>query len=114
MAFPTPNPAPISLTAYDIHAFNGHTCLTEVHQILTNFAHMQSHVCLPATSHLPLGMLLANSNKWMVICMLIKEEWKCLATIKQIIDLIDANNAEIEELYDESCIIHDDTWGTLA
>ncbi|KAF8657397.1 hypothetical protein AX14_007887 [Amanita brunnescens Koide BX004] len=114
MAFPTPNPAPISLTAYNVHAFNGHTHLTAIHQLLTDFAHMQSHVCLPTTSHLPPGTLLANNNEWLTICSLIKEEQKCLMTIKQIIELIDTNDAEIEELYDESRLIHDGSWGTLA
>jgi hypothetical protein len=46
--------------------------------------------------------------------MLIKEEWKCLTTIKQIIDLINTNNAKIKELYDESRLIHNRTWGTLT
>ena len=59
-------------------------------------------------------MLLANNNERSTIHMLIKEERKCLATIKQIIDLIDTNDAEIEELYDESRLIHDGPWGTLA
>ena len=45
---------------------------------------------------------------------LIKEERKRLATIKQVIDLIDINDVEIEELYDESCLIYDGSWGTLA
>ncbi|KAF8640165.1 hypothetical protein AX14_010014 [Amanita brunnescens Koide BX004] len=107
MSFPTPNPAPISLSTYDVHAFNGRTHLTEIHQLLTDFAHMQSHIHLAATSSLPLGMLFANEHERKTIRLLIKEEWKCLATIKQIIELIDTNNAEIEELYDESCLIHD-------
>ena len=34
--------------------------------------------------------------------LLIKGERKCLMTIKQVIDLIDTNDAEIEELYNES------------
>ncbi|KAF8655489.1 hypothetical protein AX14_008140 [Amanita brunnescens Koide BX004] len=114
MAFPTPNPAPILLTAYDVHAFNGHTHLTEIHQLLTDFAHMQSHVHLPTTSHLPPGTLLANNNERSTIHVLIKEEQKHLTTIKQIIDLINTNNTEIEELYDESRLIHDRSWGTLA
>ena len=45
---------------------------------------------------------------------LIKEEWKHLTTIKQIIDLIDTNDAKIEELYDKSRLIHNGSWGTLA
>ena len=106
MAFPTPNPTPVSLTTYDVHAFNGCTRLTEIHQLLTDFAHMQSHVHLPAASHLPPGMLLANNNEQLTICALIKEEQKCLMTIKQIINLIDTNDAEIEELYDKSRLIH--------
>ena len=114
MSFPTPNPAPVSLSAYDIQAFNGHTCLTKIHQLLTDFAHMQSHVCLAAASHLPPGMLFANEHEWKMICLLIKEEWKHLTTIKQIVDLIDTNDAEIEELYDESRLIHNGSWGTLA
>ena len=114
MAFPTPNPTPVSLTAYDIHTFNGCTHLTKIHQLLMDFAHMQSHIYLPATSHLPLGTLLANNNEQAAIHMLIKEERKCLATIKQIIDLIDTNDAKIEELYNESRLIHNGTWGTLA
>ena len=39
---------------------------------------------------------------------------KCLATLKQVIELIDTHDAEIEELYDESRLIHDGSWGTLA
>ena len=114
MSFPTPNPTPISLSAYNVHAFNGHTRLTKIHQLLMDFAHMQSHVRLPATSHLPLGTLLANNNEHSTIHSLIKEERKCLTTIKQVIDLIDTNDAEIEELYDESRLIHNGSWGTLA
>ncbi|KAF8625398.1 hypothetical protein AX14_011624 [Amanita brunnescens Koide BX004] len=114
MSFPTPNPAPVSLSAYDVHAFNGCTRLTEIHQLLTDFAHMQSHVRLPAASHLPPGTLLANNSKRSAICALIKEERKCLATIKQVIDLINTNDAEIEGLYDKSRLIHDGSWGTLA
>jgi hypothetical protein len=114
MSFPTPNPAPVSLSTYDVHAFNGCTCLTEIHQLLTDFAHMQSHVRLPAASHLPLGMLLANNNERLMIHALIKEERKHLAMIKQIIDLIDTNDAEIEELYNKSRLIHNGSWGTLA
>ena len=114
MSFPTPNPAPVSLSAYDVHAFNGQTCLTEIHQLCTDFLHMQSHVRLAAASHLPPGMLLANNNKRSTIHSLIKEERKCLATIKQVIELIDTNDAKIEELYDESCLIHDGSWGTLT
>ena len=49
-----------------------------------------------------------------MIRLLIKEEWKHLTTIKQIVDLIDTNDAEIEELYDESHLIHDGSWGTLT
>ena len=49
-----------------------------------------------------------------MIRLLIKEEWKHLATIKQIIELINTNDAEIEELYDESRLIHDGSWGTLT
>ncbi|KAF8624255.1 hypothetical protein AX14_011801 [Amanita brunnescens Koide BX004] len=49
-----------------------------------------------------------------MIRLLIKEEWKRLATIKQIVDLIDTNDAEIEELYKESRLIHNRSWGTLA
>ncbi|KAF8627515.1 hypothetical protein AX14_011355 [Amanita brunnescens Koide BX004] len=75
---------------------------------------MQSHVCLPAASHLPPGTLLANNNECSTICLLIKEERKRLATIKQVIDLIDTNDAKIKELYDESHLIHDGSWGTLA
>ena len=105
---------PDVLATYNIHAFNGCTHLIEIHQLLTDFAHMQSHVCLPATSHLPLGTLLANNNKWAAIHTLIKEEQKHLATIKQIIDLIDINDAKIEELYNKSRLIHDGSWGTLA
>ena len=114
MSFPTPNPAPISLSAYDVHAFNGRTRLTEIHQLLTDFAHMQSHTRLAAASSLPLGMLFANEHERKTIRLLIKEEWKCLATLKQVIELIDTNDAEIEELYDESRLIHDGSWGTLA
>ncbi|KAF8635762.1 hypothetical protein AX14_010504 [Amanita brunnescens Koide BX004] len=114
MAFPTPNPAPVLLSAYDIHAYNGHIHLTKVHQILTDFAHMQSHIHLPTASHLPPGTLLANANEQLMIHLLIKEEWKCLTTINQIINLINTNNTEIKELYDESRIIHDGTWGTLT
>ena len=114
MAFPTPNPAPISLTAYNVHTFNGHTHLTEIHQLLMDFAHMQSHVRLPAASHLPLGTLLANNNKRAAIHTPIKEEWKRLTTIKQIINLINTNDTEIKELYNESRLIHDRTWGTLT
>ncbi|KAF8639370.1 hypothetical protein AX14_010068 [Amanita brunnescens Koide BX004] len=114
MSFPTPNPTPVSLSAYDIHTFNGRTHLTEIHQLLSDFAHMQSHIRLPTASHLPPGTLLANNSERLAICVLIKEERKRLATIKQVIDLIDTNNAEIEELYNESCLIHDGSWGTLA
>ena len=49
-----------------------------------------------------------------MIRLLIKEEQKRLTTLKQIIELIDTNDAEIEELYDESRLIHDGSWGTLA
>ena len=49
-----------------------------------------------------------------MIRLLVKEERKCLATIKQIIELIDTNDTEIEELYDESRLIHNGSWGTLA
>ena len=114
MSFPTPNPAPISLSAYDVHAFNGHTHLTEIHQLLMDFAHMQSHVCLTAASHLPPGTLFANEHEWKTIRLLIKEERKCLATIKQVIHLINTNDTEIEELYDESRLIHNGSWGTLT
>ena len=72
MSFPTPNPAPVSLSTYDVHAFNGRTCLTEIHQLCTDFLHMQSHTCLAAASHLPPGMLAANNNKRSMICSLIK------------------------------------------
>ncbi|KAF8637083.1 hypothetical protein AX14_010340 [Amanita brunnescens Koide BX004] len=75
---------------------------------------MQSHVCLATASHLPPGMLFANEHEWKMICLLIKEEWKRLTTIKQIVDLIDTNDAEIKELYDKSHLIHDGFWGTLA
>ena len=75
---------------------------------------MQSHVRLPTASHLPPGMLLVNNNERSTIRSLIKEERKRLATIKQVIDLIDTNDAEIEELYNESRLIHDGSWGTLA
>ena len=114
MSFPTPNPAPISLSTYNVHAFNGRTHLTEIHQLLTDFVHMQSHVRLPAARHLPPGTLLANNNERSMIRSLIKEEQKHLTTIKQVIDLIDTNDAEIEELYDESHLIHDGSWGTLT
>jgi hypothetical protein len=59
-------------------------------------------------------MLFANEHEWKMIRLLIKEEWKRLTTIKQIVDLIDTNDAEIEELYDESHLIHDGSWGTLT
>ena len=75
---------------------------------------MQSHVCLTAANSLPPGTLFANEHEWKTICLLIKEERKHLATLKQIIELIDTNDAEIEELYDESRLIHDGSWGTLA
>ncbi|KAF8628957.1 hypothetical protein AX14_011164 [Amanita brunnescens Koide BX004] len=114
MSSPTPNPAPVSLSAYDVHAINGRTRLTEIHQLLTDFAHMQSHVRLAAASHLPPGTLFANEHERKTIRLLIKEEWKRLATIKQIINLINTNDTEIEELYDESRLIHDRSWGTLA
>ena len=114
MSFPTPNPAPVSLTAYDVHAFNGRTRLTEIHQLCTDFLHMQSHTRLAAASHLPPGTLAANNNECSTIRSLIKEERKHLITIKQVIDLIDTNDAEIEELYDESRFIHDGSWGSLA
>ena len=67
MSFPTPNPAPVSLSTYDVHAFNGRTRLT-------------------AASHLPPGMLAVNNNKRSTICSLIKEERKRLITIKQVIN----------------------------
>ena len=127
MSFPTPNPTPVSLSTYDVHAFNSRTRLTKIHQLCTDFLHMQSHVCLAAASHLPPGMLLVNNNKHLTICSLIKEERKhltiCslikeerkhLTTIKQIIELIDTNNTEIEELYNESRLIHDGSWGALG
>ena len=75
---------------------------------------MQSHVRLPTASHLPLGTLLANNNEHSTIRSLIKEERKRLTMIKQVIDLIDTNDAEIEELYNESRLIHNGSWGTLA
>ena len=96
MSFPTPNPTPVSLSAYDVHAFNGRTRLTEIHQLCTDFLHMQSHICLAAASHLPLGTLAANNNKCSTIRLLIKEERKHLITIKQVINLIDTNDAKIE------------------
>ena len=114
MSFPTPNPAPVSLSAYDVHAFNSCTRLTEIHQLLMDFAHMQSHICLAAARSLPPGTLFANEHKQKTIRLLVKEERKRLVTIKQIIELIDTNNAEIKELYDESRLIHDGSWGTLA
>ncbi|KAF8644048.1 hypothetical protein AX14_009509 [Amanita brunnescens Koide BX004] len=114
MSFPTPNPTPVSLSAYDIHTFNGRTHLTEIHQLLTDFAHMQSHIHLTTASHLPLGTLFANEHERKMICLLIKEEQKRLATIKQIVNLIDTNDAKIKELYDRSRLIHDGSWGTLA
>jgi hypothetical protein len=114
MSFPTPNPAPVSLSAYDVHAFNGHTRLTEIHQLLSDFAHMQSHVHLAAANSLPPGTLFANEHERKTIRLLMKEERKCLATLKQIIELIDINGTEIKELYDESRLIHDGSWGTLA
>ena len=49
-----------------------------------------------------------------MIRLLVKEERKHLVTLKQVIELIDTNDAEIEELYDESHLIHDGSWGTLA
>ena len=114
MSFPTPNPAPVSLSAYNIHAFNGRTRLTEIHQLCIDFLHMQSHTRLAAASHLPLGTLAVNNNERSTIRSLIKEEQKRLITIKQVIDLINTNDTEIEELYDESHFIHDRSWGTLA
>ena len=75
---------------------------------------MQSHVRLPTASHLPLGMLLANNSKCSAIHALIKEEQKHLTMIKQVINLIDTNDVEIEELYDKSRLIHDGSWGTLT
>ena len=62
MSFPMPNPAPISLSTYDVHAFNGRTCLTEIHQLLTDFAHMQSHTRLTAASSLPVRSLRMNTS----------------------------------------------------
>ena len=59
-------------------------------------------------------MLFANEHEQKTIRLLIKEEQKRLATLKQIIELIDTNNTEIEELYDKSHLIHDRSWGTLA
>jgi hypothetical protein len=67
-----------------------------------------------STSLPPAIYHIANSNKQTAICLLIKEEWKHLTTIKQIIDLIDSNNTKIKELYNESHIIFSSTWGTLT
>ena len=114
MSFPTPNPAPVSLSTYNVHAFNGRTRLTKIHQLCTDFLHMQSHTRLAAASHLPPGMLAANNNERSTIHSLIKEERKRLMMIKQVIDLINTNDAEIEELYDESRFIHNGSWGSLA
>ena len=74
MSFPTPNPTPVSLTAYDVHTFNGRTRLTEIHQLCTDFLHMQSHTRLAAASHLPPGTLATNNNKRSTIRSLIKED----------------------------------------
>ena len=56
----------------------------------------------------------ATPNTKKTIRLLIKEERKRLMTIKQIVDLIDTNDAEIEELYDKSRLIHNRSWGTLT
>ena len=44
---PPPLPA-----AYDIYAFNGHTCLIKVHNLLMDFLHHQSHIHLVLKSPL--------------------------------------------------------------
>ena len=75
---------------------------------------MQSHIRLAAANSLPPGTLFVNEHEQKTIRLLIKEERKRLVTLKQIIELIDTNDAEIKELYDESRLIHDRSWGTLA
>ena len=100
--------------AYDIPAFNGRKQLAEIHRLITNFLHYQSHIWLNAATSLPPGTLYANQNERKAIIALLKEEHLRLQTLKQLIDCIDANTGEILNLYEELQITHNEDWGALA
>ena len=85
----------------------------DIHKQLTDILHYQSHIQLDAATSLPPGTLAANRHEQDAIISIIKEEHLHLQTLKQVIDLIDTNNAEILGLYQESKDTHAEDWGAL-
>ncbi|KAF8624588.1 hypothetical protein AX14_011749 [Amanita brunnescens Koide BX004] len=96
----TTSPIPSTTTsAVSVDAFDRRSRLGEAHQALTNFLHYQSHVQFAAAASLPPHVLPADDNERKEIIRLLKNETRALNTLEKLINVIWANNKELEESY---------------
>jgi hypothetical protein len=102
-----PNPA------YSVPAFNGHECLTRIHQEITDFLHYQSHVRLTAASSLPPSTHAANQQEREAIIEFLKEERSRIRTLQALFDMAENNDMELQVLYEDSLVTVTTRYGLL-
>ncbi len=94
-AVPTPNQQ-----VFDISTFNGRQRFQEIHELLSEFIHYQSHIQSHLATTLPLEIPHPNKEQWQLILNLLKEENCDVQTLRDLLEIIRKNNVRMIKKYD--------------
>jgi len=92
---PTPNQQ-----AFDVSAFDGCRQFQEIHELLSDFIHYQSHIQSHLSTSLPLEIPRPNEEQRQSILDLLKEENHKVQTLRDLLEIIRKNNVRMIKKYD--------------
>src|SRR6266576_4791062 len=94
-AVPTPDQQ-----VFDVSAFDGRRRFQEIHELLSDFIHYQSHIRSHLTTTLPSEIPCPNEEQQQSILDLLKEENADVQSLKDLVEIIKKNNVRMIKKYD--------------
>ena len=89
----------LSTAAFPVSAFDGRDRIAEIHKLLVDFIHFQTHVRLKASANLPRLIPSPNFNDRRNIIKLPEDEGKRIQLLRCLLDTIDKENEVLYYLY---------------
>ena len=93
--------ATLSTAAFPVSAFDGRDRIAEIHKLLVDFIHFQTHVHLEASTNLPHLIPSPNFNDQRNIVKLLEDEGKWIQLLRCLLDTIDKENEVLYYLYND-------------